>query len=79
MVRTKIVHTSETFFEHFRRNVQKYIKTMFPYRVKYTESEYDIQNNDLLYKIDQTCQDTFDILENFVIIPKNKILNFLYV
>ena len=24
---------------------------MFPYRVKYTESEYDIQDNGLLYKI----------------------------
>ena len=37
---------------------------MFPYRVKYNESEYDIQNNDLLYKIDQKCQNTFDCLEN---------------
>ena len=26
---------------------------MFPSRVKYTESECDIQNNNLLYKIDQ--------------------------
>ena len=35
---------------------------MFPYRVKYTESESesDIQNNDLLYKIDHTCQNTFE-------------------
>ena len=37
---------------------------MFPYRVKYTESEYDIQNNDLLYKIDQQCQNTFEHWEN---------------
>ena len=37
---------------------------MFPYRVKYTESESDIQNNDLLYKIDQQCQNTFEILKN---------------
>ena len=37
---------------------------MFPYKVKYTESEYDIQNNYLLYKIDQQCQNTFEILEN---------------
>ena len=37
---------------------------MFPYTVKYTESEYDIQNNDLLYKIDQQCQNTFESLEN---------------
>ena len=36
---------------------------MFPYRFKYTESEYDIQNNDLSYKIDPTCQNTFDMLE----------------
>ena len=35
---------------------------MFPYRVKYTESESDIQNNDWLYKIDQQCQTTFDFL-----------------
>ena len=37
---------------------------MFPYRVKYTESEYDLQNNDLLYKIDQQCQKTFKHLGN---------------
>ena len=37
---------------------------MFPYRVEYTESESDIQNNKLLYKIDQACQNTFNILEN---------------
>ena len=36
---------------------------MFPYRVKYTESESDIQNNDLLYKIDQKCQNTFENLD----------------
>ena len=34
---------------------------MFLYRVEYTDSEYDIQNNDLLYKIDQKCQNTFEI------------------
>ena len=39
---------------------------MFPYRVKYTESEYDIQNNNLLYKIDQQCQIIFEIWENLV-------------
>ena len=38
---------------------------MFPYRVKYTESEYDIQNNDSLYKIDQQCQNTFEDFEHF--------------
>ena len=38
---------------------------MFPYRVKYNESESDIQNNDLLYKIDQQCQNTFDFSKIF--------------
>ena len=37
---------------------------MFPYRFKYNESEYDIQNNNLLYTIDQSCQNTFEIFEN---------------
>ena len=41
---------------------------MFPYRVKYTESEYDIQNNDLLYKTHQQYQNTFEQMK----IPKNK-------
>ena len=38
---------------------------MFPYRVKYTESEYDLQDNNLLYKIHQQCQNTFELLEFF--------------
>ena len=29
---------------------------MFPYRVEYTESEYDIQDNDLLYKINKNAK-----------------------
>ena len=33
---------------------------MFPYTVNYTESESNIQNNNLLYKIDQQCQNTFE-------------------
>ena len=36
---------------------------MFPYTEKYTESKSDLQNNDLLYKIDQQCRNTFEILE----------------
>ena len=44
---------------------------MFPYTEKYTESEYDIQNDDFLYKIKQKCQITFKMLEVF----KNKIKN----
>ena len=41
---------SSTFWgvEHFRFwGVDKYLQPMFPYRVKYTESESDIQNNNL--------------------------------
>ena len=38
---------------------------MFPYTEKYTESESDIQNNDLLCKTHQQHQNTFEILENF--------------
>ena len=37
---------------------------MFRYRVKCNESESDIQNINLLYKIDQQCQNTFELLEN---------------
>ena len=36
---------------------------MFLYRVQYNESEYDIKNNDLLYKIDQQFKIIFDILK----------------
>ena len=36
---------------------------MFPYTVKYTESKYDIQNSNLLYKIDQQCRTNFDFFE----------------
>ena len=36
---------------------------MFPYRVNYTESESDIQNYNLLYKIDPKCQNTFEQFE----------------
>ena len=44
---------------------------MFPYTVNYTDSESDIQNNDLLYKIQQH-QNIFDILEMFEKIKDNK-------
>ena len=53
---------------------------MFPYRAKYTKSEYDIQNNDLLYKIDQQFQNTFNFLYfggKIRNISKNKILHFI--
>ena len=48
---------------------------MFPYTVKYTDSEYDIQNNDLLCKIDQQCQNTFELLKHFGTFRKIKKLN----
>ena len=37
---------------------------MFPYTVEYTESEYDIQNNNLLSKTHKQCKNTFEALEN---------------
>ena len=36
---------------------------MFPYGVKYTEPKSDIQNINLLYKIDQQHQNTFGPLD----------------
>ena len=39
---------------------------MFLYRVKHTDSEHDIKNNNLLYKIHQQHQNTFERLETFV-------------
>ena len=51
---------------------------MFPYRVKYNESEYDIQNNDLSYKIDQQCQNTFDILKIYEKFGKMSTSSILY-
>ena len=45
---------------------------MFPYTEKYAESESDIQNNDLLYNIDQKCQNTFEMLQNFKKIKRIK-------
>ena len=38
---------------------------MFSYRVENTDSEYDVQNNDLVYEIHQQCQNTFDSFETF--------------
>ena len=38
---------------------------MFPYRVKYADSESDIQNNNLLYKINQKHQNTFKKKRSF--------------
>ena len=42
---------------------------MFPYTVKYNESEYDIQNNNLLYQIEQKHQHTF---ENVYFLKKDR-------
>ena len=53
---------------------------MFPYRVKYTESESHIKNTNLLYKVDQKWQHTFEMLEHFENSKKLKLLkkNILY-
>ena len=48
---------------------------MFAYTEKYTESEYDIQNDHLLYRIDQKCQNTFEILENGIGPQKSKLFD----
>ena len=50
---------------------------MFPYTEKYTESESDIQNNNLLYKIQPKCQNTFENLgEKIKLENVQKFLNF---
>ena len=50
---------------------------MFPYTVRYNESESDIQNNNLLYKIEQQCQSIFEIWENWTI-EKSKMSKFYF-
>ena len=65
MISTKIVHTSGTFLELVWKNVKNTFETMFPYRVKYNESESDIKNNNLLFKIHQKYQNAFELLEHF--------------
>ena len=61
---TKIVHTTgknydfwgSIFFDLWGRKMSlKYV----PYTEKYTESESDIQSDNLLYKRHQQCQNTF--------------------
>ena len=53
---------------------------MFPYTVKYTESEHDIQNINVLYKVHQKCQNAFETLDSFEQIRKNsKSLNCQFV
>ena len=47
---------------------------MFPYTVKYTEFESDIQNNNLLYKIHKKYQNAFELLEHFEIFQKSILL-----
>ena len=46
------------------KNVETYLQSMFPYTEKYTESEYEIQNKDLLYKIHNKCPNAFELLES---------------
>ena len=51
---------------------------MFPYTVKYTESEYAIQNNNLLYKTHQQIQNTFDFGGNLEKSKMFKRIKFLF-
>ena len=39
---------------------------MLPYRIKYNDSESDIQNKDLLYKIHQKHPNVFVTFEHFI-------------
>ena len=50
---------------------------MAAYTEKYTESESDIQINDLLYKTHQKHQNTFESLEPFEKKKTNKTINIL--
>ena len=52
---------------------------MFPYTVKDNESEYDVQNNNLLYKIEPKCQDAFEELGMFEKILKVETLFFYFI
>ena len=52
---------------------------MLIYTEKYTESESDIQNNNLLYKIDQNIQKTFDILDKIGNIEKTSKTTLIYI
>ena len=45
---------------------------MFAYTAKYTESESDIQNSDLLYETHQKHQNTFEISEKSENIEQNQ-------
>ena len=51
---------------------------MFPYTVKYNESESIIQNNNLLYKIDQKCQNIFDLGEKLEMFENNQKIRFWF-
>ena len=54
--RTKNLQTSQKqTWERFRflflKKVETYLQNLFPYTEKYTEYEYEIQNNNSLYKL----------------------------
>ena len=78
IIDTRIVHTSGAFFENIRKNGEKHFWTMFLYTVEYTESEYDIQNNNLLYKLHQKCKNAFELLENSKKKHNNNQIDILY-
>ena len=69
IVRMKIIHTSRNIFD-FSRKTETHVLNMFLYTERYTESEYDIQNINLLFNIHQQCQNTFDKTNVFQTFPK---------
>ena len=79
MVSMKNLHTYGTFVENQKSKKTKHVfLTMFPYRVKYTESDYDIQNHDLLYIIHQNVKNKFEMLENVGNIKSSTLSTFYF-
>ena len=60
MVSTEIIHTSGVFLT-ISENMLKNTFDLCSHRVKYTESEYDIQHNHLLNKTHQKHQNNFEL------------------
>ena len=80
MVSTKIVHTSGTFLEFcFEKMSTNNVKPCSHIQNNFTESEYDVQNNDALHKIHQKYQNIFDSLEMFGnLLTKKKRVCYIY-
>ena len=66
-------HFWHIFWFFSKTNIKNYLLTMFLYSVQYNESEYDIQNNDLLNKNTKNAK-TFSKSwkVNRLLIPQNR-------